>query len=119
MKNCEDNRLCNPNLVPVLFTKALSDEIQTYVQIGPINQWDKRFKHLVNSRRMEKPLSGAGDCPHVVGCLTLCKVNVSWGSCAELGIPHKPDFKLAPGQKQVVSQDVKYGQPRKSDILDA
>jgi hypothetical protein len=48
----------------------------------------------------------------------LCKVNVSCGLCTELEVPHKPDFKLAPGQKQVVSQDIEYGYPRKSDVLD-
>src|SRR5260221_6527534 len=109
MKNCDDKRLCNPNLAPELFTNTLYIRIRTYIQIGPINQWHKRFKHRVNSCGMEKPLSGPSDCPHIVGCLTFAKVNVSYGLCTELEVPHKPDFKLAPGQKQVVSQNVEYG----------
>jgi len=80
MKNCEDKRLCNPNLVPGLFTKATSSEIRTYVQIGPIDQRHKRFKHLVNSRRMEEPLNGASDCSHIIGCLT-CAKSTSVGVC--------------------------------------
>ena len=67
---------------------------------------------------MEKPLNGARDCSHIIGCLTCAKSKVSWELGAELEILDKPDFKLAPGQKQVVSQDIEYGYPRKSDILD-
>lgn len=36
---------------------------------------------------------------------------------AESRIQHIPDFKLTPGQKQVVSQDIKYGKPGKPDVL--
>jgi hypothetical protein len=55
---------------------------------------------------MEKPLNGASDCSHIVGCLTCAKSKVSWELCAELEILHQPDFKLAPGEKQVVCQDI-------------
>jgi hypothetical protein len=79
MKNCDDKRLCNPNLAPELFTNTLSIRIRTYIQIGPINQWHKRFKHRVNSCGMEKSLNGPSDCPHIVGCLTCAKSTSATG----------------------------------------
>ena len=117
MKNCVDKRLCNSNLAPESFTETLSSKIRTYVQIGPINHWHKRFKHLVNSRRMEKPLNGTGDRPHIVRGLAGAESKVRQELCTELQIQHIPDFELTPGQKQVVSQDIKYGKPRKPDVL--
>jgi hypothetical protein len=48
----------------------------------------------------------------------LCSFQVSKEVRIELWTSHKPDFKLTPGQKQVMSQDIEYGQPRKSDVLD-
>jgi hypothetical protein len=66
MKNCEDKRLCNSNLVQQPITKTLPSKIGTYVKIGPIDQWNKRLEHLVNSCRMEKSLNSTSDRPHIV-----------------------------------------------------
>jgi hypothetical protein len=66
MKNCEDKRLCNSNLVPQPITKTLPSKIGTYVKIGPIDQWYKRLEHLVNSCGMEKSLNGTSNRPHIV-----------------------------------------------------
>lgn len=41
----------------------------------------------------------------------------NWVLSTENQIQHAPDFKLTPSQKQVVSQDIKYGDPRKPDVL--
>jgi hypothetical protein len=107
-----------PNLAPGLFTNTLSIRIQTYIQVGPINQWHKSFEHRVNSCGMEKPLNGSCDCPHIVGCLTCAKSTSATDCVVNRRCHHKPDFKLAPGQKQVVSQNVENGHPRKSDVPD-
>jgi hypothetical protein len=65
---------------------------------------------------MEEPLNGTSDGSHIVRRLA-CAESKSARNHAEIWMQHKPDFKLAPGQKQVVSQDIKYGKPWQSDVL--
>jgi hypothetical protein len=74
MKNCEDKRLCNSDLVPQPITKTLPNNIGTYVKIGPIDQWYKRLEHLINSCGMEKSLNGTSDRPHIVRRLACAEV---------------------------------------------
>jgi hypothetical protein len=65
---------------------------------------------------MEKPLNGTSDRPYIVRRLACAESKSAKEVRAELCIQHKPDFELAPGQKQVMFQDIKYGHPRKSDV---
>lgn len=67
---------------------------------------------------MEEPLNGTGDRPHIVRRLACAESKSAKNHMpSEIWMQHEPDFKLAPGQKQVVSQDIKCGKPRKSDVL--